>query len=243
MSGDTSSKAPIDPTDEVDKEKSSGKPEDNKSFSCKDKKKNDRHKNEEVELETIDDEMSFQEWKAWKNKNKLERKKGKFNTKIIIESSDESDTDYKKRSSSSSKMKKRANYHRVGHDYTFQIPSEHNASIHMGKSRHFDGMGYNQWKTKMFGYLSAIHKDLRKIVEVGCDIPDDDETPTPVQAYVLQRNYQALNILHSFISAEEFDKIEDVLTTKNAWDTLQVNHQGSRKVRESRIKTLEVFSP
>jgi hypothetical protein len=25
--------------------------------------------------------------------------------------------------------------------------------------------------------LGAIHKDLWKIVEVGCDIPDDDETP------------------------------------------------------------------
>jgi hypothetical protein len=127
----------------------------------------------------------------------------------------------------------------VGYDYTFQIPSEHNASIHMGKPPHFDGTGYNQWKIKIFGYLSAIHKDLWKIVEVGCDIPDDDETPTSLQAYILQRNYQALNILHSSKSAEEFDKIKDALTTKDAWDTLQVNHQGSRKVCESRIKTLE----
>jgi hypothetical protein len=111
-------------------------------------------------------------------------------------------------------MKKRADHHRVAHDYTFQIPSEHNASIQMGKPPHFDVTGYNQWKTKIFGYLSAIHKDLWKIVEVGCDIPDDDETPTPVQAYVLQCNYQALNILHSSVSAEEFDKIEDALTAR-----------------------------
>jgi hypothetical protein len=47
-------------------------------------------------LETTDDEMSFQEWKAWKKKKKLQRKKGKFSTKIIIESSDDSDIDYKK---------------------------------------------------------------------------------------------------------------------------------------------------
>jgi hypothetical protein len=60
-----------------------------------------------------------------------------------------------------------------------------------------------------------------------------------VQAYVLQRNYQALNILHSYVSSEEFDKIEDVPTAKDAWDTLQVNHQGSRKVHELRIKTFE----
>jgi hypothetical protein len=127
----------------------------------------------------------------------------------------------------------------VGHYYTFQIPSEHNASIHKGKPPQFDGTCYNQWKTKMFGYLSAIHKDFWKIVEVSYNIPDDDETPIPLQIYILQRNYQALNILHSSVSAEEFDKIEDALTTKDAWDTLQVNHQGSRKVRESRIKILE----
>ena len=41
------------------------------------------------------------------------------------------------------------------------------------------------------------------------------------------------------MSPEEFDKIEDTPTAKDAWDTLQVNHQGSRKVRKSRIKTLE----
>jgi hypothetical protein len=231
MSSDTSSKAPINPTDEVDKEKSSGRPED--------MKKNSQHEEEEDELETTDNEISFQEWKAWKKKKKLQRKKGKFNTKIEIESSDDSKIDYKKRSLSSSKVKKRANYHRVGHDYTFQIPSEHKASIHMGKPPHFDGTGYNQSKTKMFGYLSAIYKDLWKIVEVGCNIPDDDETPTPLQVYTLQRNYQALNILHSSVSAEEFDKIEDALTAKDARNTLQVNHQGSRKVCESRIKILE----
>jgi hypothetical protein len=132
----------------------------------------------------------------------LQRKKEKSSTKVIIESSDDSDNDYKKRSSSSSKVKKRADYHQVGHDYTFQIPSDHNASIHMGKAPYFDGTGYNQWKTKMFGYLSAIHKDLWKIIEVGCEIPEDGEATTPVQAYVLQRNYQALNILHSSVSPE-----------------------------------------
>ncbi|RLM61587.1 uncharacterized protein C2845_PM14G09520 [Panicum miliaceum] len=139
--------------------------------------------------------MSYLEWKAWEKK-KLQKKKGKSNTKIIIESSDDSNIDYKKRCSSSSKMKKRADYHRVAHDYTFQIRSDHNASIHMGKPPHFD-------------------------------------------AYVLQHNYQALIILHSSVSAEVFDKIEDALTAKDAWDTLQVNHQRSRKVGESRIKTLE----
>jgi hypothetical protein len=64
MLGDNSSKDPINPTDEFDKEKSSGKSEDNKSSSSKDKKKNDQYKKEEDELEITDDKMSFQEWKV-----------------------------------------------------------------------------------------------------------------------------------------------------------------------------------
>jgi len=56
----------------------------------------------------------------------------------------------------------------------------------MGKPPFFDGTGYNQRKTKMFGYMNAIYKDLWKVVEVGYEILDEDETPTPVQAYVLQ---------------------------------------------------------
>jgi hypothetical protein len=109
-------------------------------------------------LETTDDEMSYLEWKAWWKKQKLRNNKKKFNTKVLIESSDDSDTNYKRRPSrssnkgSSSKEKGKAEYHQVSHDYTFQIPSDHNASIHMGKHLYFDGTGYNQWKTKMFGY-------------------------------------------------------------------------------------------
>ena len=108
--------------------------------------------------------------------------------------SDDLDSDQKRRSfhtsskNNSSKEKGKAEYHRVSHDYTFQLPSDHSASIHMGKPPYFDGTGYNQWKTKMFGYLNAIHRDLWKVVEVGCEIPDEDETPTPLQQYVLQKN-------------------------------------------------------
>jgi len=80
--------------------------------------------------------------------------------------------------------------------------------------------------------MNAIHKDVWKVVEVGCELLEEDETPTPIQSYVLQRNFQALNMLNTSVSPEEFNKIEDAQTAKEAWDTLLVNHQGSRKVRE-----------
>src|SRR6185312_4471864 len=177
------------------------------SSGSKGKKK--KNKNVDDDSELSDDEMSYREWKAWKKEQKLKsKKKKKASTKILIDSSDDSDSDHKRRSfrnsskSESSKDKKKVEYHRVSHDFTFQLPSDHGASIHMGKPPFFDGTGYNQWKTKIFGYLNAIHKDLWKVVEVGCEILDEDETPTPLQQYVLQRNSQALNILHTSVSPE-----------------------------------------
>jgi len=137
----------------------------NTGTSNKDKKEKNKNGGEESEVETSDDEMSYEKWKSWKKKKK-EQKKKKSSSRIIIDSSDDSDTDSKRRAScssnkeSSSRSKGKGDYRRVAHDYTFSFSSEHNASIHMGKPPYFDGTGYNQWKIKMFGYMNAIHKDL-----------------------------------------------------------------------------------
>ena len=147
-----------DPSDKRDKDK-------NVEPSNNNKKGKNKNGGVESEEETSDDEMSYEEWKAWKKKKKEQMKK-KTSSRVIIDSSDDSDTDSKRRASrssnkgSSSKLKGKGDYRRVAHDYTFSLPREHNASIHMGKPAFFDGTGYNQWKIKMFGYMNAIHKDL-----------------------------------------------------------------------------------
>jgi hypothetical protein len=38
---------------------------------------------------------------------------------------------------------------------------------------------------------------------------------------------------------EEFDKVDGMDSAKKIWDTLQVNHEGTRKVGEGRIRALE----
>ena len=170
MSGEHSPKSPVNPTGEEDKDKNKnedGKPIDEKqdeSNGSKGKKK--KNKNDDDNSESSDDEMSYREWKAWKEQKLKNKKKKKASSKILIDSSDDSDSDHKQRSFrncckiGSSKDKKKLEYHRVSHDYIFQLPSDHGAYIHMEKPPFFDGTRYNQWKTKMFGYLNAVHKDL-----------------------------------------------------------------------------------
>ena len=67
----------------------------------KDKKEKNKNGGEESEVETSDDEMSYEKWKAWKKKKK-EQKKKKSSSRIIIDSSDDFDTDFKRRASRSS---------------------------------------------------------------------------------------------------------------------------------------------
>ena len=200
MSGEHSPKRPVIPTGEDDKDNykhDDGKPENEKqdeSSGSKCKKKKNKNDDDD-DSESSDDEMSYKEWKAWKKEQKLKsKKKKKASSKILIDSSDDSNSDRKRRSfrnssKSESSRDKKFEYHRVPHNYTFQLSSDYGAFIHMGKPPFFDGTGYNQWKTNMFGYLNAIHKDLWKVVDIGCEIPDEDETPIPLQQYVLQRKF------------------------------------------------------
>ena len=134
---------PINPTGEDDKDKNKeddGKPENEKQDESSGSKSNkNKNKKDDDNLESSDDEMSYREWKAWKKEQKLKsKKKKKTSSKILIDSSDDLDSDHKRGSfqnsskSESSRDKKKLEYHRVSHDYTFQLPSDHGASIPMG---------------------------------------------------------------------------------------------------------------
>jgi hypothetical protein len=74
---------------------------------------------------------------------------------------------------------------------------------------------------------------------VGVNIPEKDEPITQEEEFKIQRNMQAASTLLSSLSSEEFDKVDGMDSAKQIWDTLQVNHEGTRKVREGRIRALE----
>uniref|UniRef100_K3ZZT3 Uncharacterized protein n=1 Tax=Setaria italica TaxID=4555 RepID=K3ZZT3_SETIT len=91
----------------------------------------------------------------------------------------------------------------------------------------------------MRDYLIAVNPALWDIVEVGITFPCGDATLTQDQGIDIQRNYQALRLIKSSLCAEEFDKIDGLQSAKEVWDTLFINHQGRRRVREGRIRALE----
>jgi hypothetical protein len=74
---------------------------------------------------------------------------------------------------------------------------------------------------------------------VGVNIPKEDEVITQEEEFKIQRNIRAASILLSSLCPNKFDKVDGMESAKQIWDTLQVNHEGTRKVHEGRICALE----
>ncbi|MBM1019740.1 hypothetical protein [Escherichia coli] len=61
-----------------------------------------------------------------------------------------------------------------------------------------------------------------------------------------QQNAKALNALFCALSPTEFDRISSCTTAKEVWDKLEVTHEGTNQVKESKINMLmheyEIFT-
>jgi hypothetical protein len=130
-------------------------------------------------------------------------------------------------------------YTRTSFDYSrlsFNHPSGYR---HIGKIPQFDGTGYSKWKNSMEEYLMAVNPALWTIVNRGITFPSGDAMLTQDQANEIQKNYQAIRIIKSSLTSEEYDKVDGLKSAKVVWDTLFINHEGTKQVREGRIRALE----
>jgi hypothetical protein len=88
-------------------------------------------------------------------------------------------------------------------------------------------------------YLMAVNPALWTIVNRGITFPIGDATLTQEKANVIKRIYQAIRIIKSSLTSEEYDKVDGLKSAKEVWDTLFIKHEGTRQVREGRIRALE----
>jgi hypothetical protein len=68
--------------------------------------------------------------------------------------------------------------------------------------------------------------------EQGNTFSSGDATLTQDQANKIQRNYQAIRIIKSLLTSEEYDKVDGLKSSKEVWDTLFINHEGTKQVRD-----------
>jgi len=89
----------------------------------------------------------------------------------------------------------------------------HFPTVNHGKPPHFDATRYPDWAYKMKMHLIAAR--LWKVVEVGVIIPtDEDREITLEEAFNLHQNAQAVSLLVSSLSADEFNKVNGMESAK-----------------------------
>ena len=113
----------------------------------------------------------------------------------------------------------------------------------------FNGNNYGYWKVRMIIFLQSMDYELWEIIEKGPYIPMKKETEGTLVAKNksewdesdkkrITLNAKAINILFCALSMEEFNRIRTCKTAKDIWYTLEVVHEGTNQVKESKISML-----
>ncbi|KAK2450000.1 hypothetical protein QL285_009141 [Trifolium repens] len=112
----------------------------------------------------------------------------------------------------------------------------------------FNGEYFDFWKIRMKAHLEAQGDGIWKAVVDGPFIPmsvvngvgrpkiesswDEDDKKKVLN------DKNAINILQSALSMDEFFRISQCQTAKEIWDTLVETHEGTIEVKRSRLNTL-----
>lgn len=116
----------------------------------------------------------------------------------------------------------------------------------------FDGTRYDFWKNKMRIYLMSISINLWNTCVIdymaitGTDPLTREVTPKLMSNYttaeIIDLDYDGkeTNILYNYFFPTEYKRIITCKTTKAIWSMLEITQEGTTKVKESKIKMLEI---
>ncbi|XP_070040322.1 uncharacterized protein [Nicotiana tomentosiformis] len=109
----------------------------------------------------------------------------------------------------------------------------------------FNGQYYSWWKSGMRDHIIGEDDELWDIVTNGplanMDINDKGEEVPKIRVDCTaddlrkwEKNAKVKKLLVCGLGPDEYSRIQGCTTTKEIWDTLQVAHEGTPKVKRSR---------
>ena len=102
------------------------------------------------------------------------------------------------------------------------------------------GSTYDNWCIKMMALLGA--HDVWEVVEKGYTESQDEDSLTKAQRDALKdsrkRDKKALFLIYQALDEDEFEKISNATSAKEAWEKLKTSCQGEDKVKKVRLQTL-----
>ncbi|CAL8168366.1 unnamed protein product [Prunus armeniaca] len=115
---------------------------------------------------------------------------------------------------------------------------------------YFDGNNYGAWKAKMKSFLWSLGERVWYTVVHGFSEPTkkigkgDEETIvlksreewTTAEVTHSTNNQKGLNAIFTVVSSDQFEYISSCDTSKEAWDILQVTHEGTDIVKGAKLQ-------
>ena len=103
----------------------------------------------------------------------------------------------------------------------------------------FDGLNYNYWKVGMVIYLKSINFELWDVVindytSYNTSYRESSEE----EKKLAQLDAKGLNILFCAVNQEQFNRISNCKTSHEAWHNLEITHEGTNQVKETKINML-----
>ena len=112
----------------------------------------------------------------------------------------------------------------------------------------FNGSNYSYWKARMKIFIQALDYDLWSIIVNGPHTPTTRQNGMEIlkpkmewdehDRKLAQLNAKAMNVLYCSLDANEFNRISVCISAKKIWDRLEVTHEGTNQVKESKINML-----
>ena len=108
----------------------------------------------------------------------------------------------------------------------------------------FDGVDYGYWKNRMSIHLKGIDMGLWRIISNGYTF-EVGTTAVPLTPAQIKENdrlesldARAMSILYCGLSKADYNSISSCKTAKQIWSRLEVTHEGTTEVKDSRIRML-----
>ena len=103
----------------------------------------------------------------------------------------------------------------------------------------FNGSNYTYWSCRMKIYLQSLGLDVWKITQTEYTEPETSyEQWTADQKTIALNNSKAMNILFCSLDRNEFNRVSICKSAFDIWRTLQVTHEGTNKVKQTKISML-----
>jgi len=114
---------------------------------------------------------------------------------------------------------------------------------------YFNGQHYGWWKNRMENYIQAEDYELcmlikngplipKRIKEDGAAVVKKPEEFDSEDFKMMEKNAKAKKLLYFGLSPDEYTHISECESAKDIWNALQVAHEGTNQVKQSRIELL-----